>query len=254
MMQMFGMDAVQSIHSFSAVAGAAAAALIASCLQKLCSAETVFSSTPKAFVSKKAMAFQTVQLDAAKIREVRSSEAAWLPVPVLVAGFGISFALVPVVLQYSTEAEVFSSNNLLVTVMMRMWVADEVTLKKVTTTHWLKWIVLAATAMCHQHAILFLAIPVALRVLYLYYRAGANVVIGILVSMLGAAAICSVLYLLFFSLLDTAHVSSWGNISTIDDLLHHFFRVDYGTFQLHSGRGNHTEFTSPPCNRISSTR
>ena len=245
MMQMFGMDGAQSIHAFSAVVGAAASAVIASCLQKLCSTEIVFSLTPKAFISKKAMAFKTVQLDAAKIREVRSSEAAWLPVPVLAAGFGISFALVPIVLQYSTEAEVFSMNNLLVAVMMRMWISDEVEQGKVTMSHWLKWTVLAATAMCHQHAILFLAIPVALRVLYLYYRAGANVLVGAGASILGTVALCGVLYISLFSLLDTAHVLSWGNISTVDDLIHHYFRVDYGTFQLHSGRGNHTEFTSP---------
>ncbi|HLE11281.1 MAG: hypothetical protein A2504_03375 [Bdellovibrionales bacterium RIFOXYD12_FULL_39_22] len=36
-------------------------------------------------------------------------------------------------------------------------------------------------------------------------------------------------------LMDVGHLTSWGDIRSLGDLLNHFLRSDYGTFQLHAG-------------------
>lgn len=77
------------------------------------------------------------------------------------------------------------------------------------------WAVLAALAVCHQQAILFIAAPVLLRVLYLHIMCnprhkGITVAI-LLISLLLSLGICIFVYYMVVSrLIDRTHLGSWG--------------------------------------------
>lgn len=132
-------------------------------------------------------------------------------------------------------------------------------------TSYAQWAVLAAAAMCHQHAILFLAIPIAARVVYMHCRGGRRAGLTALLlaaSLLLAAGLCLALYYLLLSrVVGRDHVASWGlagdeeggvgNMAGMPkgsrygagshlflaSVWRHFARGDYGSLSLHSGRG-----------------
>ncbi len=140
------------------------------------------------------------------------------------------FGTNPIVWHNATAAEVFGLNAFFVALALWLWQRIE---RKPTSRKVFALCLASGLAMGNHHTFVFVGGPLLLRSLWVarYQLRGRGV---------AAALGCGLLGLLPYAYLMIASSSraplSWGDQTTIDGLLAHFLRRDYGTFSL--GRAN----------------
>ncbi|EJK46151.1 hypothetical protein THAOC_35195, partial [Thalassiosira oceanica] len=149
----------------------------------------------------------------------------------------LACAFSPLVWTYSVTAEVFALHGLFVSAIMFAAVLFEERPDSVATVSLGAW--LSGLALTNQHTSVLLVIPVACWVvlrtsLWRKPRAFAVTVTAFLVGM-GPYVSLPLLSI------RKHHPGSWGDVQTMQGLLHHFLRRDYGTLQLFSGDDSKSE-------------
>lgn len=136
---------------------------------------------------------------------------------------GLSLASAPLFWQYSTTPEVFIGLQLFA--MAFIWLLHRPTLYTCAP-----FVLLLAMSVLHHHTVI-LFLPVLAWAAWeqrLNYRAHA------------VAVLCGIICLAAYGLLFFMHpdgLYSWGNISSLKNLWHHFLRAEYGTFSLARSAG-----------------
>ena len=140
------------------------------------------------------------------------------------------FAFSPLVWSYAVVAEVFALNNLLVCCLFYSLVrfADSPSLR------WARWGALTVgLGLSNHHTFVVYAVPV---VVYVAWRGRAFLFSPrALAQVLGLFAL-GVLPYLYLPIAGAArNAVTWGDFSSLETILHHVLRRDYGTFQLGAG-------------------
>jgi hypothetical protein len=131
-----------------------------------------------------------------------------------------------VVWLHATSAEVFGLNALLVALAFLLWLCVE---RTQTRRFVFALCFTCGLAMCNHHTFVFVGLPLVLRSFWVARRA---------LGVLGIALACvaSLLGLLPYAYLMLASASpaavSWGDQTSIDGLLTHVLRRNYGTFSM----------------------
>ena len=142
------------------------------------------------------------------------------------------FAFSPLIWQYAITAEVFPLNTMFTSVLL--WLTLEF-----SQTKKLNYVMLGAfacgLALCNQHTILLYIVPLVLWILFLCRRLIFRS--PLLLIQLGGCFLIGFSFYLYLPIAATFNEvpGSWGHVTDIQGLLHHFLRKDYGTFQLFSG-------------------
>lgn len=139
-------------------------------------------------------------------------------------------AFAPLFWMYHIQAEVFALNNFFVSLILLHTVAF-------LTKPSVKVACLSALSVglsfANQHTIVFIAVPVTVFVFFYARNLLWKPKILILVGACGLCGLLPYLYLVWASSRNT--LGAWGDITTLDGFLTHFFRKEYGTFRLYSG-------------------
>jgi hypothetical protein len=137
------------------------------------------------------------------------------------------FAFSPIIWMYSTGSEVFALNNLFAAALLYCCLCYA----KYKTWGLAKFgAFLCGLAMCNQHTIVLLEIPIILWVLWTQRRV-------LNLQKLLVLAACFLGGLLPYAYLPYAQIyfpkgGSWGDTTTFAGFFHHLRRGDYGTFKL----------------------
>ena len=136
------------------------------------------------------------------------------------------FGTNPLVWHYATTAEVFGLNAMFGALALYLWLRIE----RVPTRRQVFALAFACgLGMGNHHTFVFVGAPVLLRSLWVARR-------ELRAPGVALAVLCGALGLLPYAYLVVASRSaaavSWGDESTLDGLLGHFLRRDYGTFSL----------------------
>ena len=214
----------------SCVLGAAAAAGVADCAHGLCKAALTW------------------------VGAVESRHRAVLPqllLPVAATMGGLSYALLPTVWLYSTQAEVFALNNaltaalccLLLRFFFALDAADRATaLSQRDAVRSLIRLVQAGAVLCglmmsNQHTSALLILPIGAAIAWLLWRSPAHRSIGLIsprlilsVAALGVLGLSPYLYMVVRAFSFPRH--TWGDQRTLEGFLTHLLRSEYGTFRL----------------------
>jgi len=136
------------------------------------------------------------------------------------------FGTNPLVWHYAATAEVFGLNAMFGALALYLWLRIE----RVPTRRQVFALAFACgLGMGNHHTFVFIGAPVLLRSLWVVRR-------ELRASGMALAVLCGALGLFPYAYLVVASRSaaavSWGDESTLDGLLGHFLRRDYGTFSL----------------------
>lgn len=136
------------------------------------------------------------------------------------------FGTDPLVWHHATAAEVFGLNAFFVALAFFLWLRVE---QAISRRRVYVLCLACGLAMSNHHTFVFVGLPLVLRTLWLARRslgwAGAATAIAC-----GLAGLLPYAYLVVASASST--VVSWGNQTSLDGLLGHILRRDYGTFSL----------------------
>ena len=161
--------------------------------------------------------------------------------PSAATGSAILFAVSPLIWTYAISSEVFAMNNFFASVLIYLVVRHAKFGRR-------KDVFLGAfvcgLAMTNQHTIVLFEIPLIISVLLREYRIG-----NLTQEVLGQSALCFLvgllpyLYLPISTILLPVDGGGWGDTKSIQGLIRHIRRADYGTFALYSGSrsGQHVE-------------
>ena len=140
------------------------------------------------------------------------------------------FAFAPLIWSYAVVAEVFALNNLLVCCLLYCLVrfADSPSLR------WASWGALTVgLGLSNHHTFVVYAIPV---VLYVAWRGRGFLWTPRALAQVLALFVLGVLPYLYLPIAGAArNAVTWGDFSSLETILHHVLRRDYGTFQLGAG-------------------
>jgi hypothetical protein len=159
----------------------------------------------------------------------------------------VLFGTNSVVWRNATAVEVFGLNAAFVAIAFFLWLSIERTAAQGTERTRLRRLVFTllfacGLAMCNHHTFVFVGTPLALRSLWVARRhlGGSGVALALA---LGLAGLLPYGYLWLASRSQAA--VSWGDQTTLDGLIGHILRRDYGTFSMgqasKSGRGAFAE-------------
>lgn len=139
------------------------------------------------------------------------------------------FAFSPLIWQYANTAEVFPLNTLFASFILYLVI-------QFTTTRNMNYALFGAficgLAMCNQHTIVLFIAPLILWMLFLlrnYIKFNPYYFIQLSISFV--IGCLPYLYLPLAAFI-RPQPGSWGHVVTMQGLLHHILRKDYGTFQL----------------------
>lgn len=152
-------------------------------------------------------------------RVTKNSAAAFLATGVL--------SFTPLIWRYSILAEVFTINNFFVCLLIYLFVKFQQ--ERQHKTVYLMGFVFGL-GLCNHHTLIFVGIPMGLWILFQdkkYFLQPANFLKLFLISIAG---LTPYVYLHIASL--QTPLIAWGDITTWDGFLKHFFRKEYGTFKL----------------------
>jgi Protein of unknown function (DUF2723) len=139
---------------------------------------------------------------------------------------GISVALLlattKIFWRYSLLPDVFALNSLFASIIVFLYLDTK-------SIRYQKWIPFVFFIGLTNHLSLIFLSPIVLHVLFKEYKSLKFWV----VSFTGFLLMVGTYYLLF--LFHPADFESWGDITTFNNLVHHFLRTDYGTFKLVAG-------------------
>lgn len=140
------------------------------------------------------------------------------------------FGTSQVVWRHATSAEVFGLNALFVALACFLWLTVERATERRVARRWVfALLFVCGLAMTNHHTFVFVGAPLALRSLWVARRhlGGAGVVLALGLGMVG---------LLPYGYLAWATRSqsevSWGDLTTVDALVAHILRRNYGTFSM----------------------
>ncbi|MCB0407309.1 MAG: DUF2723 domain-containing protein, partial [Bdellovibrionales bacterium] len=162
-------------------------------------------------------------------RWMRNIWVAWLVVGI--------FSFSPLIWRYAVVAEVFTLNNLflssLLYILYRFY--------EQPSRKWILWFAgVFGLACSHHHTILFFMVPIFLTVVFYHHKLifeAKTFFAALGVWLLG---FLPYLYLPFASA--PLYIFNWGKAHTWQGFKTHFFRSEYGTFQLASGDKDYSNF------------
>lgn len=127
---------------------------------------------------------------------------------------------------HATSAEVFGLNLMFEALAFLLWLAIERTCRRGLV---FALALSCGLAMCNHHTFVFVGAPLVLRSLWVARRQLGLRGVGLAVA-LPFLGLLPYLYLRVASASDAA--VSWGNLRTVDDLIGHVLRRNYGTFSM----------------------
>ena len=136
------------------------------------------------------------------------------------------FGTSTVVWRHATSAEVFGLNAMFVALAFLLWLSVERTAAR---KYVFGLLTACGLAMCNHHTFVFVGAPLALRSLWVARRnlGGRGVALAL------ALGLCGLLPYAYLWLASTSRAAvSWGDESTLDGLLAHVLRRNYGTFSM----------------------
>jgi len=149
----------------------------------------------------------------------------------------VLFGTNTVVWRHATSAEVFGLNAMFVALAFLLWLSIErATERKAARRLSFALLLCSGLAMCNHHTFVFVGAPLALRSLWVARRhLGAG---GIALAIaFGCVGLVPYAYLCVAS--SSRAAVSWGDETTLDGLLTHVLRRNYGTFSMgHSQKGS----------------
>lgn len=161
----------------------------------------------------------------------------------------VSFICMPIVWEYSVSAEVFSLNNLVCAAILYLSIVSIKLVNKAQSSSFSLWAFyplyfgafVSALAFCNQHTsvlhmsflILFLVVAMTLA-LPLRTTMAVTIMCGFS-FLLGLSP-----YFHLFLAAKAARKGSWGDTGTVEGLLRHILRSEYGTFRLGFIEGSET--------------
>ena len=144
---------------------------------------------------------------------------------------GLTCSFSPLMWQYNTTAEVFALHNLTLTLILYALVEYCATPNSTFTIAVGSFI--CGIALTNQHTSILLILPVGG---YVSYTSSMHLKpMLLLISTLSFIVGMSLYALLPILAIHQPHAGSWGDVTTIKGLVHHFLRRDYGTLRLYSG-------------------
>ncbi len=153
----------------------------------------------------------------------------------LSAGLTCSFS--PLMWQYNTTSEVFALHNLFVALIVYALVIYSD--KPSSTSTIAVGSFICGLALTNQHTSILLIMPV---VGYVFYMSSIPSKPRLLmISSLSFMVGMSLYSLLPILAIRRPHAGSWGDVTNLAGLVHHFLRRDYGTMQLYSGNDASSE-------------
>ena len=142
-----------------------------------------------------------------------------------------------VVWRHATSVEVFGLNAMFVALAFLLWLSVE-RARECTASRRLVFALLlvCGLAMCNHHTFVFIGAPLALRSLWVGRRNLGFAGVAFAVA-LGLAGLLPYAYLWLVS--HSPAAVSWGDQTTLDGLLAHVLRRNYGTFSMgQAGKGS----------------
>jgi len=150
----------------------------------------------------------------------------------------VLYSLSPLVWQYHVTSEVFALNNFLSSLLL---LASHNYIVSQTGHNLYAGAFLCGLAMCNQHTSILFQVPIIISMII----KGRLLKATNFPSLVNAGCFYVVGLSLYFILPLLAtwypHKGSWGDVTSLSGLLHHFRRADYGTFQLYSGESKGSE-------------
>mmetsp|Transcript_17594 Transcript_17594/g.38508 ORF Transcript_17594/g.38508 Transcript_17594/m.38508 type:complete len:650 (-) Transcript_17594:860-2809(-) len=138
---------------------------------------------------------------------------------------GVLFAFSPLVWRYTIGAEVFALNNLLLSILLFLSTRENVNLKLGAF--------ICGLAMANQHTCVLFEIPLILHAIYPLFRKDprfwAKLVMSGICFLVG---LCTPYLVMSYLVLTRPQQGSWGDIGTVNGLVTHFLRQEYGTLTL----------------------
>ena len=156
----------------------------------------------------------------------------------VVVGMGL-FAFSPLIWQYAVTAEVFPLNTFFAAYILYL-VLEYAKGGRDSTAVW--GAMVCGVAFTNQHTIVLYEIPlISYMLLVMHRRLVASPMLTVMIGLAFLAGFSLYVYMPY-SQLTKPEDGSWGHVTTLSGLLHHFLRRDYGTLQLFSGEaGRQTE-------------
>jgi hypothetical protein len=143
-----------------------------------------------------------------------------------------TLAFSPLFWQYAITAEVFALNNLFAAAIVYLTVLFT-KMRQIPIA--LLGAFVCGLAICNQHTIILFEIPLILwTMVLLRKRVYRNPWLVIQLSFCFIAGLLPYSYLPYIAT-HAPKQGSWGHLVTLQGLIHHFLRRDYGTFKLYSG-------------------
>ncbi|KAL3793179.1 hypothetical protein ACHAW5_001407 [Stephanodiscus triporus] len=159
----------------------------------------------------------------------------------LSAGLTCSFS--PLMWQYNTTSEVFALHNLFVALIVYVLVIYSAKPNSNCVIAFGSFI--CGLALTNQHTSILLIIPV---VGYVFYMSSMLFKPKLLLM----SSLSFLVGMSFYSLLPILairrpHAGSWGDVTSMSGIIHHFLRRDYGTMRLYSGNDTASEGAITRC-------
>ena len=159
----------------------------------------------------------------------------------------IIFSLSPIVWEYSNVAEVFAINNFLCafvlfctsrvyTLVRRLKSAPDTNIPSEIYKYLYLGAFISGLCLANQHASFFLVIILIFSILIICPRRIISLSVLYALSFMFTLGISPYLYLVY-SAVDVKR-ASWGDFTSVQGLLNHILRTEYGTFQLGAKQGS----------------
>jgi hypothetical protein len=136
-------------------------------------------------------------------------------------------AFTPLIWRYSILAEVFTINNFFACLLMYLFVKFQQE-RNFRTVYLMGF--LFALGLCNHHTLLFVGVPMGVFILIQHRNHFLRPVPFLKLFLISVLGLLPYSYLYFASL--QAPLIAWGDITTWEGFLRHFFRKEYGTFKL----------------------
>jgi len=142
----------------------------------------------------------------------------------------------PLVWTYAIGSEVFALNNFFVALVVRcaMWLDDDRSCFAISTRLNVCAFI-CAVGLGNQHTLVLLVVPMVLWAAYSFPRETLSIKCFVVLSGCFLVPFMCLYGGLLFSAVYNPSGASWGDLTSLQGLVRHMLRSDYGTFKLYSG-------------------
>ena len=154
--------------------------------------------------------------------------------PFAAMGSAVMYAVSPLIWTYAISSEVFAMNNFFASLLIYLSVRY---FKRKSKYDLCLGAFVCGLALTNQHTIVLFEIPLILSILLTEYQIRGDQIVRTLGQSAGCflVGLLPYVYLPISTLLQPVDGGGWGDTTTIQGIIRHIRRADYGTFALYSG-------------------